>query len=242
MLTLARLSTLQTLNFSKITVPERQNAEIYYLSRIAKALSATPLEQSTAILAEHPRYTELCTLYGEPAIVRKSADGATTTGKNTLGASLINFAFYLTPSTPTGRPEIKSSTAADPVPASEAVEKSKLVPRSFTTYRLKSIAGRLFALPPMHLRLILETGEWDPVGGRGEDDRWSVSSEDDDSACENEGDETRSNVQGNQEQESREKGKWVRREVELVDGTREIGFWIEGREAKVRVEWRDEVY
>jgi hypothetical protein len=33
-----------------------------------------------------------------------------------------------------------------------------------------------------------------------------------------------------------EKGRWMRREVELEDGTRQIGFWIDGMEAKVRVE------
>jgi hypothetical protein len=35
---------------------------------------------------------------------------------------------------------------------------------------------------------------------------------------------------------SRRKEKWKRREIELVDGTREVGFWVEGKEARVRVE------
>ena len=32
------------------------------------------------------------------------------------------------------------------------------------------------------------------------------------------------------------RGKWVRREVELVEGTRPLGYWIEGDVARVRVE------
>lgn len=31
---------------------------------------------------------------------------------------------------------------------------------------------------------------------------------------------------------------WERREVELIDSTREVGFWVEGKEARVRVELR----
>ena len=36
----------------------------------------------------------------------------------------------------------------------------------------------------------------------------------------------------------RDASKWAQREIELVDGTRDVGFWIEGREATVRVELR----
>ena len=97
----------------------------------------------------------------------------------------------------------------------------------------------------MHLRLIWETGERDPVGGRGDDDRWSVSSGEDRSA--EEGEEGIEDVDAEKDEvlkvdANREEGKWIRREVELVDGTREVGFWIEGREARVRVEWRDKLW
>ena len=63
-----------------------------------------------------------------------------------------------------------------------------------------------------------------------DDARWSVSSEDEEAEDED---------FGNEEEGGRRKGKWVRREVELVDGTREVGFWIEEREARVRVEVRE---
>lgn len=75
------------------------------------------------------------------------------------------------------------------------------------------------------MNLVWESDEWDPVR-RQEDDEdeggWSVSEDDDDG------------------EEERRVGKegWKRRETELVDGTREVGFFIQGDEARVRVEVR----
>ena len=60
MLTLARLGQLETLNFSRITPQERRNAEMYYLSRIAKAVAEVPEDKDAELLACHPRYEELC--------------------------------------------------------------------------------------------------------------------------------------------------------------------------------------
>ena len=43
------------------------------------------------------------------------------------------------------------------------------------------------------------------------------------------------------EEEEGKKKKWKRREVELVDGTREVGFFIDAgqrREARIRLELR----
>lgn len=75
------------------------------------------------------------------------------------------------------------------------------------------------------MNLVWESDEWDPVR-RQEDDEdeggWSVSEDDDDG------------------EEERRVGKegWKKRETELVDGTREVGFFIQGDEARVRVEVR----
>lgn len=83
----------------------------------------------------------------------------------------------------------------------------------------------------MSIRLIWETEEWDPVGEG--DGGWSVSEDESDDEAER-GVETT-------EKENREKKKeelWKRREMELVDGTREVGFFVEGKEARVRVELR----
>lgn len=74
----------------------------------------------------------------------------------------------------------------------------------------------------------------DPVAGYEEE--WNSS----DSEEEEEGSEqtTSGKRDGASEKMGMEEGKWVQREVELVDSTREVGFWIEGGEARVRVELR----
>ncbi len=85
----------------------------------------------------------------------------------------------------------------------------------------------------MSLTLIWETGEWDPVAGA--DDRDEDSDLEQDVASEKE----RREVEGKgEEKEERDKGRWVQREEELVDGTKDVGFWVEGREARVRIEMR----
>ncbi len=85
----------------------------------------------------------------------------------------------------------------------------------------------------MSCKLIWETGEWDPVASE-EDDGWSVSADDSDDGDggPSDGDKVR-----NKDQE-RDRTRWERREMELVDGTREVGFWVEGKKARVRVELR----
>ena len=77
----------------------------------------------------------------------------------------------------------------------------------------------------MCVKLIWETDEWDPVGEG--DGGWSVSEDDSD-------EESRLQRAARKQKND----KWARREMELVDGTREVGFLVEGREARVRVELR----
>ena len=107
----------------------------------------------------------------------------------------------------------------------------------------------------MFCKLIWETGEWDPVGGDS-DEGWSVGedSDDDDDGMEGvqpTGRRTLSGEKGQRMARGRRDGDgdgngdgngerqgWQRREMELVDGTREVGFWVEGKEARVRVERR----
>ncbi len=66
----------------------------------------------------------------------------------------------------------------------------------------------------------------DPVE-REDEEGWSVSEDEDD-----EEDGRKPQKMG------KEKGKWVEREVELVDGTREVGNLVEGKRVRVRVELR----
>lgn len=240
LLTIARLPTLTELNYSPITAAERQNAELYYLSTVVKQLEAagTPAEEKE-IMNEHPRWTELCKVHGEPSIEKKSAEQLAA---GTLGARLTEFTFYMTEiDLETGRKdawqhegdEIESPKPLDIDQGSDLVSKSQLIPRTVDVYRLKGIVGRLFGIRPMSCKLIWETREWDPVGSE-EEDGWSVSADESD-----DGDGGPSGEAKVREQDQeRDRTRWERREMELVDGTREVGFWVEGKKARVRVELR----
>ncbi|KAI9711620.1 MAG: hypothetical protein M1812_007143 [Candelaria pacifica] len=202
MLTIARLGNLKSLNFSNVTPQERGNAEMYYLSCIAKELAAESEEKEKIILDKHHRYDELCERYGAPTITRTTPS---ITNPNSLEARLIRFTFYLSTAPAHGR--------------SKDIVHEKQIPRGFDVYRLKAIVGKLFERSPLRLKLIWETGEWDPVAPT-EQECWYSSDEE----SEVDGMDPRTN--------------WVKREVELKDGTREIGYWVEAREATVRVELR----
>lgn len=189
---------------------ERQNAELYYLSVIALELSeASTQDDKKRVLTEHPRYPELCTIYGEPAALKKKAE-STGIAPGSLEARIVEFTFYS-------------------IIDGSMVEKKKDIPRSFDAYRIKGIVGRLLGVRPLGCKLIWEMGEWDPVG-KEEEDIWSCSEEDGDG-----GERGRSRAEA---VEGKSRGKWVKREVELVDGTKDVGFWIDGREARIRVEPR----
>jgi hypothetical protein len=117
------------------------------------------------------------------------------------------------PKTPTSTPKL--------------LQKTKLIPRTIDIYRLKGIVSTLFSIPFLSFKLIWETDEFDPAAGE-EEGGWSVSEDESD-----EEELVRRKREGKDDRR-----RWVRREVELVDGTREVGFWVEGGEAKVRVELR----
>ena len=95
------------------------------------------------------------------------------------------------------------------------------LPKSFSIYRVQGVVGKHFGLRPWTLRLVWETGEWDVSKPREQENFAEWDSEDDDG------------------QESNLGNERVRRVVELVPGTREIGTWVEGSEvnimAKVRI-------
>ncbi|KAG7006703.1 cytosolic fe-S cluster assembly factor NAR1 [Physcia stellaris] len=126
----------------------------------------------------------------------------------TLAARLTKFTFYLPPSTLPATLDTNSSVK----------EIQRELPRTVGIYKLKGLVGKMFGLRPMGLRLVWETDEWDPVPGLDDDDDWGVSDE--------------------EILPDRDPSKWARREIELLDGTKNVGFWIEGAEARVRVELR----
>lgn len=125
------------------------------------------------------------------------------------------------------------------------LEKTIDIPRSVDVYALKGIVGRAFGLRPLGCRLVWESGEWDPVAAGvdgGDDGEWTCSEDESEHEHEHEHEKERKEGRGGVGSEKiateQEAGKWVRREVELVDGTREVGFWIGEKEARVRVEER----
>jgi len=90
------------------------------------------------------------------------------------------------------------------------------IPKSLSTYALLGLVGKHLRILPLKLRLVWETGEHDPVKDEGsEAPEWWDSSD---------------------EESEAEGGEWVAREVELVPGTRPLGTYMEGREARVRVQ------
>lgn len=224
MLTLSRLSSIGVLNYSKITPQDRSNGELYYLSLIAKELSAFPLTFQPKILASHPRYGELCEKYGEPIIKRAETAGpGNTVNPRSVAARLLRIAFYL------------PSSADTP---NTLKMKVKEVPRSFDTYQVKAIVSRLFSLRPFAFSLIWETDELDPVDKTNtNEDEWDSS--------EDEGDGFGDDSTGRQGYmdamavvDRDIDQKLVKREVELLDSARDIGFWFPDgmTEAKIRVE------
>lgn len=184
------------------------------------SLSSTPADAESSILQDHPRYADLCALHGAPTIKRKPIGNTPTGGEpppGSVAARLITFTLY--------RP------SSDP--AQEARETVVTLPRTIGVYALKGIVGRLFGLKPMSLTLIWETGEWDPIAGADDRDEDSDLEQDAGSVKGKEEAEGRG-----EKEEERDMGKWVQREEELVDGTKNVGFWVEGREARVRIERR----
>lgn len=219
MLTLSRLSSLEALNYTTITPQDRYNGELYYLSRIGKELSRSPVSEELTILASHPRYHELCETYGAPPIKRAEPLEAGGVNPKSLEAHLITFTFYM--------PSTSLSTTNNAKDTIHEIE----IPKSFDIYRVKAIVSRLFSLTPLRFKLMWETDEWDPVDETkvGEDE-WDSEDEMEDAK------ETMKVVAP--VVDSGDGNKYIRREVELTDSTREVGFWFsnDAREAKVRVE------
>jgi tubulin-specific chaperone E len=226
MITVARLACLQTLNFSSVTPADRINAEMFYLSRIGRQLASVPEspEAEAAVTSQHRRYRELCELYDEPVVVRRKVVNPAF-----LEARLVNVAFRFCPSDRDGATES----------GVEAVERHAQIPKAFDIYAVKGIAGRLFGHEPLKLRLIWETGEWDPVAGL--DDAGDSSDEDEyeDAAGGRQALDDACAAQGHAHRQPDSKtGRWIKREEELRDSPRQFGFCVDGLDVSIRVEPR----
>ncbi|KAJ5779496.1 hypothetical protein N7457_007216 [Penicillium paradoxum] len=216
MLTLSRFPpSLTVLNYSTISPQDRSNAEMYYLSLIGKELSVTTETEEPAILATHPRYSELCELYAEPTITRaiiSDSSGARVIHPRSVAARLVKMAFRL------------------PQEDDTFISHIKEIPGSFDTYQVKAMVSRLFGLPAFGFRLIWETDEWDPVEKETGADAAVECDEDSE-------DEDRPDIAPGPERtgEDLDTSRFVRREVELVESTRDIGFLFQGEVGEVRI-------
>ncbi|KAL4808278.1 hypothetical protein BDV18DRAFT_134585 [Aspergillus unguis] len=216
MLTLCRISKLQVLNYSTISAKDRSNGELYYLSLIGKELSASPEAAESDILKKHPRYHELCQVHGEPLIQRatKVTGSGGAVHPRSVAARLVRMVFHLCQN--------------EPGQKHSEIIKVKEIPRSYDTYQVKALVSRLFNLTPFGFRLVWETDELDPVSKENMDieDEWDSD------------DEGREGTQGQNALDTGDDAKFVKREVELVDTTKDIGFWFQPDlvEARVRVE------
>ncbi|GFP52341.1 tubulin-specific chaperone E [Trichoderma asperellum] len=211
MFTVARIAQLKILNFTQIIATDRTNAETFYLSRIAKQLATVPEAAEDSIKALHPRYKELCEAHGEPDVIRREE-----INPNFLEARLITTEFHYEG-------------------ASDEGKKTRItrIPKSFDIYAVKGIAGKMYGLAPLKLRLIWETGEWDPVAGFDEkDDDDDGSNDEDDMLVETELEADKQAARGEDDQA----GRWVKREVELADGPKQLGYCVDGLRVRIRVE------
>ncbi|KAI1504345.1 hypothetical protein F5X99DRAFT_406062 [Biscogniauxia marginata] len=215
MFTIGRLASIKALNFGSISQSDRQDAEMFYLTRIGKHLAAVPEAEEADVIKHHKRYAELCELYGPPVVNRlKQVNPAF------LEARLVAVQFIF-----------------HPAKQRETIDRTTKIPRSFDIYAVKGIAGKLFGVRPLSLRLTWETGEWDPVAGF--DEEVEDSSEEEDEKQEAMIENTKNITDLNEEIGlGGRAGKWVKREVELQDGPRQLGFCVDGLEAKIRVEVR----
>lgn len=233
-LTLARIPTLLSLNHSTITSRDREEGEIYYISIAERELSAAIAEKSlysteryvSNAKRQYPRYEELCRKYERDSVLDKKQSASketsaqTSYAPGTLGVRLVKTRFYI-PQTDEG------SRATDGVIPTAF---SRLIPRTISVYTLKAFLTRTFSLPALQFRLIYESPELDPVvAPRGSNDR---------ADWESWGDWDLDHPLKDPDAAEKQGKKWKKREVEILDGTREWGFYIEEGviDATIRIE------
>jgi hypothetical protein len=239
-LILARIPTLLTLNHSTVTSRDREEGEIYYTSLAERELSVAFARITSDTRNEeveinelkklYPRYEELCRKYDrdsvfETQIASKSQAPSKTDGAHlsfasgTLGARLVKTHFYISSQANlTGAASAQTARSAvidlsDTTPTTF----SRLIPRTISVYTLKALLARTFNLPALQFHLIYESPELDPVvsqRGSNEKATWEAWGDWDLDRPPQEGAE-------------KEGKKWRSREVEIVDGTREWGFYVE---------------
>ena len=214
MLTVARLAQLTKLNFSNITPKERLNAELYYLSQIRLELSLAPHERAPQIILSHPRYPELCRLYGEAENEAKTRPFHNVNPRS-LAAALAIVTFRLdidcTRDLPAETARLLDRVGGDPWTCE--------LPRSYNVYKLIGLAARHYSLKPLSVQLELECPE-DDTSLRGAESYPSSDSNDD------------GNTNGSYEVSVIETRHST---LPLNPLTRSLDTWVDGREATIWV-------
>ena len=174
-LTLARVPTLQTLDYAKISARDRQEGEIYYLSIADKDIQAlfsrsNGTDKDTAVnraKISHPQYQTLAAKYDRVSVIEQflhAADADSTATADafktlehifpigSLGARLVTATFYLVPTV--------ERTNTNP-------EITLELPSSIPATKLMSILLQHPAfqthLRPLQFNLFYESTELDPV-------------------------------------------------------------------------------
>lgn len=113
----------------QITPKERQSAETFYLSKIGAEICSVSADEETTLMAHHPRYQELCEIYGEPIIKRATASSV---HPDSLAAGMVRCTLQM------------ENNGSDSPEDMETVERD--VPRRFTVSNLLSIVGKAFGI------------------------------------------------------------------------------------------------
>jgi tubulin-specific chaperone E len=243
--TVARIPSLNVLNYTTITSRDREEGEIYYIStagkEIATLLEATVDQGRSATInlaqSKHPRYEALCRQYDRDSVFdqytldlanSRSSKPVQTSVAGSLAARLVVATFY--------------------VPASSHQVLKRKLARTIDVYRIKALISREMKLRPLQFRLIYESEELDPIRDSVEQkssdwETWGDWDVDDDVESDTaESQSAPENILHETWTDGvllRDGKKWKKREVEIVDGTKAWGDYIgddEIRAVTVRVE------
>ncbi|EJD02198.1 RNI-like protein [Fomitiporia mediterranea MF3/22] len=101
---IVRLPSLESLNGTAISIKERTDSEIYYLSQISRNSQKSMEERER----EFPRWRELCAKHGAP----EEQKGTAARGRDTLAGRLISIHVHLCDSLEAEQPEDTQAGAA----------------------------------------------------------------------------------------------------------------------------------
>ncbi|KAL9044342.1 MAG: hypothetical protein Q9214_002513 [Letrouitia sp. 1 TL-2023] len=217
---IARIASLTSLNHSAVTPAVRQNAELAYLNSIASEIVAAPtLEAKDRIRGVmNPRFAELCANYGEPDILSRSTTATEVAvateeeggdGKNVFPPRSLG-----------ARLLVCNFYMEDKAEAGGMIRRTREVPKTVDIYRLKGIAGRLFGMNPVRFSLVWERDERLGSPDRVDDDEAVAAAV---------------GAADRDERTNNAAAIYNTRSVSLREGSQEIGFYIEDKEACIRV-------